>query len=156
MLRDLIEEYAVGGKTVLAALQGLTNEQLQAEPIPGTWTLQQIFIHLHDSDQIGIVRMKLIITEDRPNLAAYDQDAFVRNLCHDKTDVHAACRIFDESRLLFATVLRNLPDEAFERVGVHSEDGEVTLRQCVEKYIQHVEHHMQFIHKKRELVGNAL
>lgn len=156
MLRDLIEDYAVGGKTVLAALQGLSQEQLNAEPVPGTWTLQQNFIHLYDSDQIGISRMKLIIAEDRPQIAAYDQDAFVRNLFYAQTDAHAACRIFDESRLLFATVLRQLPDEAFERTGIHSEDGEVTLRKCVEKYIEHVKHHMKFIHQKRELVGNPV
>lgn len=156
MIRDLIEEYAVGGKTVLAALQGLTEEQLNAVPVPGTWTLQENFIHLFDSDQIGIVRMKLIIAEDRPQLAAYDQDAFVRKLFYRTTDTHAACRMLDEGRMLFAPVLRQLPESAFERVGIHSEDGEVTLRQCVEKYIRHIDHHMKFINEKRRLVGNPL
>jgi len=46
---------------------------LLAVPVPGTWSLQQIAIHMMDSDLIASDRMKRIASMDKPLLCGYDE-----------------------------------------------------------------------------------
>jgi hypothetical protein len=55
-----------------------------------------------------------------------------------------------------AIILRNLPDEAYERIGTHNERGKLTLGEMVTMYVQHVEHHLGFLRHKRQLLGKPL
>ena len=56
MDRHLIEEYSAGGPVLRAAISGLTPSELRATPGPGAWSIQQLVIHLADSDAISIDR----------------------------------------------------------------------------------------------------
>jgi uncharacterized damage-inducible protein DinB len=151
----LIDQYEAGADVLARALEGLTKDDLLACPVPGTWSIQEIAIHLMDSDLIGADRMKRTIAEDRPSLLGYDENAFVKNLRYDLQDANAAAAIFAANRRLFAGVLRTIPTEAFSRIGVHNENGPETLETQLKKYIKHLEHHMTFLWKKRSMLGKA-
>ena len=152
----LIEQYEAGADVLERGLEGLSKDDLLAYPVPGTWSIQEIAIHLMDSDLIGADRMKRTIAEDRPSLLGYDENAFVKNLRYDVQDVHASAAIFAANRRLFALVLRTIPTKAFARIGVHNENGPETLETQLKKYIKHLEHHMTFLRKKRALLGKPL
>ena len=157
MDRTLIEKYTAGASVPGEAIRGLTTAELNAFPVPGTWSIQQIVIHLMDSDLIGSDRMKRVAAENAsPQLIGYDETAFAKNLYYDKIDPVQTCESFRLNRLLTATVLRNLPDSAFERHGMHSERGKETLAQLVKGYVDHLDHHMKFIREKRKLLGKPL
>jgi hypothetical protein len=49
---------------------------MRAFPVPGTWSIQQIVLHMMDSDLIASDRMKRVIAEDRPTLIGYNETAF--------------------------------------------------------------------------------
>lgn len=153
MDRSIIEQYAAGADQPLKGIAGLTAAQLNAFPIPGTWSIQQIVIHLMDSDLIASDRMKRIAAENRPLLIGYDQDAFMAKLQPEKVDAAMAAEVFRLNRLLTAQVLRNLPDDAFEKVGVHNERGLLSLRELVTGYVGHLEGHMAHLRHKRSLLG---
>jgi hypothetical protein len=155
MDRALIEEYAGGATRVEEAIAGLTPKQFSAVPVPGTWSIQQIVMHLMDSDLIGADRMKRVIAEDRPQLIGYDESAFARHLHYDKLDPQMACEVFALNRRLTAVVLRNLPDAAFDRIGMHNEAGPLTLTQLVQNYVNHLGHHLKFIREKRRMVEGS-
>ena len=93
---------------------------------------------------------------DRRPVIGYDETAFAKNLHYEKLDPVQACEVFRINRLLTATVLRNLPDAAFARHGIHSERGRETLEELVIGYTEHVDHHMKFIKEKRKLLGKPL
>ena len=156
MNRDLIEQYAAGASVPADLLRGLSAADLDARPDPGRWSLRQVVVHLLDSDLVGADRMKRVIAEDRPSLLAYDQDAFLARLGYDATDPAVAAELFALNRRHTAAILRRLPDDAFRRVGVHSENGPMTLEQLVGVYVRHVEHHAGFARRKRELLGKSL
>jgi len=157
MDRTLIEKYAAGASVPGEAIRGLTAAELNAFPVPGTWSIQQIIIHLMDSDLIGSDRMKRVAAENAPpQLIGYDETAFAKNLHYEKLDPVQACEVFRINRLLTATVLRNLPDAAFARHGMHSERGRETLEELVIGYTEHVDHHMKFIKEKRKLLSKPL
>ncbi len=76
MDRNLFDKFAAGGKELTAAIRGLTHDELLATPGPGEWSIQQLVVHLGDSDAIAIDRMKRIIAEDHPTLHYADESAY--------------------------------------------------------------------------------
>lgn len=149
MNRRLIDDFAAGGSRLRAAVAGLTDEQLKRRPADGSWSIQQIVIHLCDSDLVASDRMKRVIAEERPLLLGYDESKFAERLHCDEQSVEDALTLFEVNRRQMARVLRALPDEAFERWGVHNERGKVTLLELLQGYTGHLEHHLRFIEKKR-------
>ena len=154
MNRDLIEQYAAGAGKPRESIVGLSKEQLNATPIPGTWSIQQIVLHLMDSDLIGSDRMKRVAVEDHPTLIGYNETAFARGLFYDQLDLSMACDVFEKNRQLTAEILRRLPAEAYQRTGHHNERGEVSLSDLLETYVGHLEHHLKFIREKCRLLGS--
>ncbi len=154
MNRQIVEQYAAGSRQPAQAIAGLSREQLNAFPVPGTWSIQQIVIHLMDSDLIGADRMKRVAAEDRPpTLIGYDESAFAKKLFPAELDPQLACEVFAKNRQLTAEILKRLPDEAFGRTGNHNEHGVMTLEELVANYVEHLNHHLKFIEQKRKLLG---
>jgi uncharacterized damage-inducible protein DinB len=156
MDRAVIEQYARGAGVPAEGIKGLAPADLLATPVPGTWSIQQIVVHLMDSDLIAADRMKRIIAEDNPTIIGYDEKAFSQKLHYDKQDPFAAAEIFRQNRNLMAEILRNLPDTAFTRFGTHNERGKMTLADMVAMYVWHLEHHMGFLRHKRQLLGKGI
>jgi uncharacterized damage-inducible protein DinB len=156
MDRSLIEAYAAGPAKVRAAVAGLTREELTARPGPGKWSIQEVVIHLADSDAISIDRMKRILTEDDPPLLYADETAYVDRLHTHTQDLEDALILFEVGRRQWARVLRELPDAAFARTGQHNRKGAVTLGGMVKSYIGHIDDHLKFVYGKRANLGKPL
>jgi hypothetical protein len=155
MNRDLIESFAAGGEILRQAVRGLAREDLLARPGPGDWSIQELVIHLADSDAIAIDRMKRIVTEDNPPLLYADETAYVTRLLPEEQSIEDAVTLLDVGRRQWSRVLRKLPDEAFSRQGLHNRAGIVTLGGMVEGYCKHLEHHLGFLRAKRQRLGKA-
>jgi hypothetical protein len=153
MDRSIIERYAAGADVPTRGIAGLTREELNSFPIPGTWSIQQIIVHLMDSDLIGGDRMKRVIAEDNPLILSYNETRFAERLMFDRLDPKAACELFAMNRRVMADLLRALPDETYERTGVHNEKGKLTLAQFVKTYADHLDLHMKFLNAKRRALG---
>jgi hypothetical protein len=156
MDRALIESYAAGADELHRSIRGLSREQLCSFPVPGTWSIQQIVMHLMDSDLIASYRMKRIIAMDGPGIEAYDESAFTARLGYERSDPEMACEVFRLNRLMTAAVLRALPDGAFHRTGVHEERGRITLADLLRIYTEHLPHHLRFVRDKRAMLGKPL
>ena len=135
------------------AIQGLSRDNLLAFPVAGTWSIQQIVLHLADSEQVFADRIKRVTAEDNPSLLAYDENKWTANLHYPAQSVTAAAAIIELTRKQIARVLRSLPESAFERKGIHSETGPVSLRELIGKAAGHLEHHLKFIVEKRKKLG---
>ncbi len=157
MDRKLIDQYELGGEKLRKAVAGLSKQDLLWMPSAnagiGRWSIQQIVLHLMDSDLIWTLRMKSIIAEENPTILGYDETKFSANLFYGDQDAEAAMRLFDLNRRQFARVLRKLPDSAFSRTGCHNERGVITLGQSLQQVVQHVDHHIDFIRRKRDKLG---
>ena len=123
------------------AIVGLSHAELNAFPVPGTWSIAQCVFHTLDSDLVATDRMKRIAAMDLPLLMNYDESRYAGLLAYDKRSAANACELFAINRRHTAELLVTLPDEAFERQGVHSVRGLISLGWIVTHYVEHVLHH---------------
>jgi uncharacterized damage-inducible protein DinB len=160
MNRAIIDQFETGGVKLKKAIDGLSRDELLWIPAAGAgvgaWSIQQIIIHMLDSDLIWSSRMKLIIAEDNPTILGYDESKFAAKLFYQDQDAQSAIALFGLNRQQFSKVLRKLPDSSFSRAGNHNERGTITLGDSVAMMVEHVAHHLGFVAKKREKLGKPL
>ena len=160
MNKELIDHYAAGGEKLSLAIRGLTPDDLRTVPTAdanvGRWSIQQVVIHCMDSDLIATDRIKRMIAEDNPSLIGYDENKFVQNLFYHDQSADLAVQIDDLTRKAFVEVLRRLPESALQRRGTHNESGVVTVGGYLKSTIDHLDHHLNFIHKKRAHMGKEM
>lgn len=154
--REVVELYERGASIPNKAIEGLSEEDLTAFPVPNTWSIKQIVVHLADTDSISIYRMKRIISEENPAWDIYDENALVTALDYQSQNATDVAEMFALNRRVFTQVLRGLSDEAFARTAQHAEVGALTLGNFLRLYVHHVRHHLEFILKKREMLGKGI
>jgi len=124
-------------------VDGLSPEQLTTVYIPGEWTIAQNVHHVVDSHINSYIRLKLILTEDHPPLKGYDQDAWA--LLPDATDedISTSMMILHSFHRRWVQVWENVQDDQWNRPGMHSELGEITLAELLPTYAEHCDAHIQ-------------
>lgn len=147
-----IGRYESGAGAPARAIAGLSPQQMVSRPVPGTWSIQEIILHLMDSDLIASDRMKRVIAEPRPLIVNYDESAFARALSYHSLDAALACDLFEKNRVMTAAMLRTLAPDAWVRQGVHTVNGLRSLMDLVTGYSEHLEYHLGFVHRKRAMV----
>jgi uncharacterized damage-inducible protein DinB len=152
-LAAMIDAYLAGPQALRAAVRGLSREQLVARPVAGKWSTLEVVCHLADFDPILADRMKRVIAEDRPQLLGADEQRFAAALAYHQRDLEEELALIEQTRSQMARILRTLPDEALQRVGVHNERGELTLERLLTITTNHLPHHVRFIHEKRQALG---
>lgn len=145
----LIDRYLAGPQQLRDAVAGMTDEQLDAAPIPGKWSTKQVVCHIADFEPVYADRMKRVIAEDEPALIAGDPDVFAAKLAYDHRDVDEELQLIEAVRRHTARILRALPAADFRRNGMHSIDGPISLQTLLERITDHIPHHIRFIEEKR-------
>jgi len=152
-LSELIERYLAGPRTLRRAVADMTPAQQQQRPVAGKWSTLEVVCHLADFDPILADRMKRVIAEERPQLVGADEKRFAAALAYHARDIEEELAIIEYTRSQMARILRPLPPEALQRVGIHSERGPRTLEDLLSGATNHLTHHVTFIADKRRALG---
>ena len=168
MSKELVDAYAGGADKLAMAVRGLSAEDLAAKPPfdhahggqadagAGKWSIQYLLAHLADCDGVFADRMKRVIAEDNPQLLAFSENLWAGNLAYDYRGGEESLAMFKAIRAEMTTILHHISAAAWQRTAVHSQAGKMTLAQVVEKAISHLEHHVEFVHAKRRLMGKEM
>ena len=148
----LIDRYEDGFRAVSAALEEITEEELEAREAPGEWSPREIAHHLADSEMTSAIRLRLLIAQDGPTLLGYDQEAFVRHLYPDRP-IGPSLAAFEAARAATAPILRRLSEEQWRRAGTHSESGRYTVEDWLHTYGVHAHDHADQIRRARAAVA---
>ena len=148
---DLIDQYEDGFAAVSAALEAITDAELEAREAPGEWSPREIVHHLADSEMTSALRLRLLIAQDAPTLLGYDQEAFVRHLYPDRP-IAPSLAAFEAARAATAPILRRLSEEQWRRAGTHSESGRYTVEDWLRIYSGHAHDHADQIRRARATV----
>lgn len=152
---ELIDAYLAGAELLRELVQDLSSEQLRARPVPGAWSTMEVVCHLSDSEALFADRMKRVLAEDRPALQFADPARYAAALAYHERDAEEEVAIIASVRRQMARILRSQSAGAWDRVGMHSKEGERTLKQLVRKAIDHLEHHLTFVRAKRQALEES-
>lgn len=124
-------------------LKNLSKEQLDTEYRPGGWTVRQVVNHCADSHMNGIIRIKLTLTEDKPVIKPYLEAKWAELEDSKSFPVDAALKILEGVHEKWATLLKSLTDEQWQRTFIHPEHGkEITIAENTCLYAWHCNHHL--------------
>ena len=148
-LSEDLERFRRGAELLATVLTGAAGEEIEFSRGPGKWSIRQIMAHLADAELVGAHRMRLVIAEDNPTLTAFDQDAWATRLDYAKRKPAQSLETFRRVRAENYELLKDLPESAFERSGLHTGNGPMTLRVLLAGYADHAESHARELQEIR-------
>jgi hypothetical protein len=149
----LVEQYLLGPEILRRSISGMTDDQINASPIPSKWSTRQVVLHLADMELIYADHMKRVIAEQEPRLLGVDDNLYMSRLAYDKRDVDEEIRMINAVRRHMGRILRSIDADDFERKGIHAMDGPLTLADLLQRATRHIPHHAQFIDEKRKALN---
>src|SRR5262245_37647985 len=132
-------------------VQNLSETDLHTHFIDGEWTVAQNVHHLADSHMNSFIRLKLILTEDKPPLKPYDQDKWAALPDGQNLPVASSLSLLKGLHERWCILLEQLSAEDWSRSGLHPEVGVVTPDDLLRIYAAHGEGHIDQI--KRTLAA---
>ena len=141
-LSDLIERFRRGGELLASATTGAAGPELDFKPSPEKWSVRQLVCHMADSELVDGMRLRLILAEENPTLGAYDQELWAKNLDYNRRKLSWAIETCRRLRAENHDLIKDLPEEAFTRVGTHVERGKLTLLDLIRGTAEHLENHV--------------
>jgi len=143
----LIERYTQGYQTVLAALEGISNAELDAKT--DEWSAREIVHHLADSEMTSAIRLRRLLAEDDPQIGGYDEEAFARILHYADRPIEAALDALSAARRTTAEILSRMTAADWSRAGTHTQSGRYSAEDWLQIYAAHAHEHADQIRRAR-------
>ncbi len=148
----LIEKYEQGPTQLRNALAEFPAEKLAAPLPPGAWSAHQVVCHLADFETVYADRIKAVVAEDGPQIPGRDDSRFAARLRYEQRNLAEELALIEAVRRQVAPLLRSLTPAEYQRVGIHSVDGPLSLETLLTRIAGHIPHHADFIERKKRLL----
>jgi hypothetical protein len=146
----LLERFRRGPELLALVMTGVFGDEEDFLVAPGKWSVRQIVAHLADSELVAAHRFRQVLAEDNPVMTWFDEKLWTANLDYARRKPKQSLETFRRLRAENYELLKGFPDSAFERIGNHSVNGPMTLRQIVEGFATHIETHARQLQAIRE------
>jgi len=151
--RECIQQIAEAPSRMRAAVQGLTDDQLDTPYRDGGWTIRQVVHHVPDSHMNAYVRCRLALTEELPAIKPYNEGRWAE--LHDArtAPIEPSLTLLESLHLRWVDLLKSLRSSDFQRSLQHPEHGVIDLDFLVQLYSWHGRHHTAHITSLRQMKG---
>jgi len=134
-----------------AAVQGLTDQQLDTPYRPDGWTVRQVVHHVPDSHMNAYIRIKLALTEDLPTIKPYDEAQWAELDDAKSKLVEHSLALLDALHARWVFLLERIKPADFARAVNHPEwKNPMSIDQIVALYSWHGKHHVAHITSLRD------
>jgi hypothetical protein len=140
-----IEEIAAAPAALRAAVEGLSEAQLNKPYRPGGWTIRQVVHHVPDSHLNAYSRMKLALTEDEPRITPYMEDRWAELPDSRDVPVETSLVLLEAVQERWVSIMRTMTDAQWRRAYMHPELGRYPLDRQAALYAWHGKHHVAHI-----------
>lgn len=132
----------------------LDADQLAMPYREGGWDIRQLIHHVADSHMNAYVRCRLALTEERPVIKPYDQDAWAGLPDSKSVPVNVSLTLLHALHTRWHATLLQLGPDDWSRTVFHPEQGrEITVREMTGMYAWHGRHHVAQVMALRERMG---
>ena len=143
--RTLVDRYAAGPVRLRAAIAAVPTDALTWRPAPREWSAHEVAVHCADSETQAASRIRFLAAEPDPLVLGYDEANWAEAFDYHAHPLELALATVDAVRANTVALLRRLPDEAWTRVGRHSQSGRYTSEDWLQIYAAHLEEHSRQI-----------
>jgi hypothetical protein len=149
--RAALEDIAGLPARMRAAVDGLSDTQLDTPYRPGGWTVRQVVHHVPDSHMNAYIRMKLALTENTPTIKPYDEKTWAE-LADSRMPIEVSLGLLDGIHARWVALLRVMKPDDWARTFNHPEysDGPLTVDWLLQGYAWHSRHHVAHITSLRQ------
>ncbi len=145
----LIARYKTGPGDVADALRAITPAELDWRPTPTEWSAREIVHHLADAEALAAVRLRRLLIEDAPRIAAFDEQVFARQLHYADRPIEPAVLAIEAARATTAQLLEAMTEADWRRAGTHSEIGAYSAERWLEITAAHAHEHAAQVRQNR-------
>ncbi|MDO9455741.1 DinB family protein, partial [Nocardioides sp.] len=110
-------------------------------PEPGTWSPTEYACHVRDVHTIFAVRVGLMLTEDGPAFANWDQDVTAVEQHYDRADPAEVAPALVAAADVVAALYDGVPPDALGRTGFRSDGSAFTVDSIARYHLHDVVHH---------------
>ncbi|WP_334071840.1 MULTISPECIES: DinB family protein [Paenibacillus] len=117
---DLLSLLEKQVEEVIALLGPITEEQAHYRYAEGKWSLKEVLGHVADTERVMSYRLLRIARGDTTPLPGFDESLFASHANADARSVNELLQDFAAVRIATVSLMRQLDDTAWQRLGVFS------------------------------------
>lgn len=145
--RDPVDVLSSTASWCRGCVAPLSAEDLAAPEAEGKWSAAAVLQHLADAELVWGYRLRKVLAEDRPRITGFDQDLWAERLGYTAADPGAALAMFSVLRSANLELLARASQADLDRVGLHDERGEESVRHMMRLYAGHDLVHRRQLHR---------
>lgn len=151
-IEDWISEIELFPNRIKKIVENLSIAELNYKYREGGWTIKQIVHHCADSHMNCLIRIKLALTEDTPEIRPYFEDKFAELPDSLDDDIESSLILLTGLHLKLATVMGNLSSTELKKEYMHPEHGQkFKLDEVIGNYAWHSNHHLAHVKQALKL-----
>ena len=135
------------------AVAGLSEAQLDTPYRESGWTVRQVTHHLPDSHLNAYTRVKLALTEDKPTIKPYNEEAWALLADTRNTPLEVSLMLLEAIHTRWAILLESLSEPDWKREYLHPVNGTTSIEATLASYVWHGQHHIAHITGLRQRMG---
>ena len=147
MTKEILEQFDSATREFCEVARAIPSERLHAAQSEGEWSPAYVIHHLADSDAHFLVRFLNVLSSENPTIVPFDEEAFPTALHYPGRTVETSIAAIEASRAHAVDILKEVPDADWNRVGVHSQRGEMTLTALLVLTTNHRKEHIEQLKK---------
>ena len=143
--KPFLERYRTGPILLRQAWGKVPQEARAWRPGEGKWSAHEVVVHCADSETYAAIRIRLLLAEAEPLaeplIVGYDENVWAKRFDYQAADPELALHLVETVRAHTAAMLALLPDEAWGRMGRHTQSGPYGTDDWLRSYGVHLEVH---------------
>lgn len=124
-------------------LEQLSGGRLEQSYAPGKWSARVIYCHLADCEIAFSFRLRQALAEPHHVIQPFDQDAWSTPYQSGALQAEAAFEVWSSLRRWNLALLKAMPREAFSKMTVHPQRGEMAIETIIETMAGHDLNHLR-------------
>jgi hypothetical protein len=104
-----------------------------------------VIVHCADSETNAAARIRFLTAEPDPVIQGYNEAEWARRFDYHTHPLEPALALVEAVRANTVALLRRMPEDAWQRVGRHTESGRYAAEDWLSIYAEHLEIHARQI-----------
>jgi hypothetical protein len=150
-LRKHLEAAEKSPKQIAVAVSGLPDKVMRYKPAPDKWCILEVLGHLTDIEIVYAYRLRQMLADNKPVIAAMDQDLWARNLGYMEVPAPELIALYGLNRHHNLRLLRRMKPADLDKSAYHPElKRDVTVAEMVEQMAGHGPNHLEQIERLKK------